>query len=105
MKIYTRVVLDMTSDFAVLREESFEYDGPLVLCGGGGGGGKGGKTPTPPPPPAKPATEKDMTEATAGAVDDQQAKMKKFAGQAGSVMTSPLGAAAPAQPQKTLLGQ
>ena len=37
-KIYTRVVIDMDS-MAVLSEDSFEYDGPLALCGGGDDGG------------------------------------------------------------------
>lgn len=39
MKIYERVVLDMNGQ--VLEEESYEYDGPLELCGGGGGGSTG----------------------------------------------------------------
>lgn len=36
MKIYTKVVMSM-ADGAVLEEESYEYEGPLALCGGGGG--------------------------------------------------------------------
>lgn len=47
MKVYTRVVLDMTDpDLAVLEEESFEYAGPVSMCCGGdddksSGGGSG----------------------------------------------------------------
>lgn len=33
MKIYTRLVLDGSG--SVLEEESYHYDGPLALCGGG----------------------------------------------------------------------
>lgn len=36
MKIYTKVVIDMDT-LDTLEEESFEYDGPVALCGGGGG--------------------------------------------------------------------
>lgn len=35
MKIYNKIVLDMNT-WEVLEEDSFEYDGPLALCGGGG---------------------------------------------------------------------
>jgi hypothetical protein len=38
MKIYTKLVLDM-STLEVLEEESFEYDGPLALCEGDSDGG------------------------------------------------------------------
>jgi len=33
MKIYNKLVLDMTT-WEVIEEDSFEYDGPLALCGG-----------------------------------------------------------------------
>ncbi len=35
MKIYNKIVLDMQT-WEVLEEDSYEYDGPLALCGGGG---------------------------------------------------------------------
>jgi hypothetical protein len=35
MKIYTRVVVEMFT-WKVLEEESYEYTGPVALCGGGG---------------------------------------------------------------------
>jgi hypothetical protein len=35
MKIYTKVVIDMSSG-AILEEESHDYSGPVALCGGGG---------------------------------------------------------------------
>ncbi|WP_031485687.1 hypothetical protein [Maridesulfovibrio frigidus] len=38
MKIYTKVVIDMATG-EVEHEESFEYNGPVALCGGSGGGG------------------------------------------------------------------
>lgn len=102
MKIYTRVVFDMET-LQVLEADSFEYEGPLALCGGGGGGGKG-KSPSVPPPPPKPATGKDATAATTEAVDDQQRRAKRNLGQMGTVLTSPLGAQATQQQGKTLLG-
>jgi len=37
MKIYTKVVFDMET-LETLSEESFEYSGPLALCGGGPSG-------------------------------------------------------------------
>ena len=42
MKIYTKLVIDMTTD-KILEEESFEYNGPVAYCGSSGGGG--GSTP------------------------------------------------------------
>lgn len=104
MKIYTRVEMDMASG-AVTHEESFEYEGPVVLCGGGGGGGgKGGSAPSPPPTPAKPATGREATAATTEAVDEQQRRVKASLGQQGTILTSPLGAQATNQQGKTLLG-
>ena len=39
MKIYTRIVMDLTQDdLPVLEAEGFEYDGPLALCWGVGAG-------------------------------------------------------------------
>jgi len=43
MKIYTKLVIDMTTD-KILEEESFEYSGLVAQCGSSGGGG-GGSTP------------------------------------------------------------
>ena len=42
MKIYTKLVIDMTTD-KILEEESFEYSGLVAQCGSSGGGG--GSTP------------------------------------------------------------
>lgn len=40
MKIYTRIVLDMTQDdLPVIESESYEYDGNVAMCWGGKGGG------------------------------------------------------------------
>ena len=102
MKIYERIVLDW--DGAVLEEESFEYTGPLALCGGGGG--KKPKTPEPPPPTPKPAVAKDVTAAATEAMNEQDTRRKRYMGQAGTVLTSPLGASGgPAPTGKTMLGQ
>ena len=38
MKIYTKIVMDIDT-LEIIEEESYEYDGPLALCGGGSGGG------------------------------------------------------------------
>ena len=101
MKIYERIVLDW--DGAVLEEESFEYTGPLALCGGGG---KKPKTPAPPPPTPKPAVAKDVTAAATEAMNEQDTRRKRYMGQAGTVLTSPLGASGgPAPTGKTMLGQ
>ena len=101
MKIYERIVLDW--DGTVLEEESFEYTGPLALCGGGG---KKPKTPEPPPPTPKPAVAKDVTAAATEAMNEQDTRRKRYMGQAGTVLTSPLGASSgPAPTGKTMLGQ
>ena len=100
MKIYERLVMDW--DGNVLEEQSFDYQGELALCGGGGGKGK---TPEPPPTPPKPATEKGTTAAANEAVADQDAKRKKYMGQQGTILTSPLGAAPAPGQGKQLLGQ
>lgn len=105
MKIYERIVMDW--DGTVLEEQAFEYEGPVALCGGGGGKGS---TPSPPPPTpkpatAKPATAKDVTAAATEAVNEQDAKRKKYMGQQGTILTSPLGAAPNAPTGKQLLGQ
>ena len=42
MKIYTKVIIDI-ENMEVVDEESFEYEGPLSLCGGSGGGGASGE--------------------------------------------------------------
>ena len=102
MKIYERIILDW--DGAVLEEESFEYTGPLALCGGGGG--KKPKTPEPPPPTPKPAVAKDVTAASTEAMNEQDTRRKRYMGQTGTVLTSPLGASVgPAPTGKTMLGQ
>ena len=101
MKIYERLVMDW--DGNVLEEQSFDYQGELALCGGGGGGK--GSTPSPPPTPPKPATEKGTTAAANEAVADQDARRKKYMGQQGTILTSPLGAAPAPGQTKTMLGQ
>ena len=100
MKIYERIVMDW--DGAVLDTQFFEYEGPVALCGGGGGKGS---APSPPPPTPKPATAKDVTAAATDAVNEQDAKRKKYMGQQGTILTSPLGAAPNAPTGKQLLGQ
>lgn len=38
MKIYTKIIIDISSG-DTLYEESYEYEGDIAKCGGGGGGG------------------------------------------------------------------
>jgi hypothetical protein len=38
MKVYERIVISIATG-AVLEEQSFDYSGPVALCGSGGGGG------------------------------------------------------------------
>src|SRR5438552_4043112 len=67
MKIFTRVVMDW--DGKILESESFDYDGPLALCGDAGlmgeGGGtavaEGGGAPEPAPEP-EPSPEPEPVE-------------------------------------------
>lgn len=99
MKVNTRTVLDW--DGNILEQDSFDYNGPVAMCGGGGKG----SSPTPPPPPVKPATGKDVTANANAAVEDQAKKAKKYLGQQGTILTSPLGTAPARQAGKQLLGQ
>lgn len=98
MKISTRIVMDW--DGNVLEETSFDYQGDVALCGGGGK-----STPSPPPPTPKPATAKDVTAAANSAEEDQRNRAKKYLGQQGTILTSPLGAAQNESTGKQLLGQ
>ena len=100
MKIFTKVVMNW--DGEVQDQDSFDYEGPVALCGGGGGKGK---TPDVPPTPPKPATGKDVTAAATEAVNAQDEKRRKYAGQQSTILTSPLGAAPVQQQGKTMLGQ
>jgi hypothetical protein len=43
MKIYKKIRIDIETG-AVTHEDSFEYEGPLALCGGGKGGGSQTRT-------------------------------------------------------------
>ena len=103
MKIFERIVMDWGGN--TIEEQSFDYEGPVALCGGGGG--KKPKTPSVPPPAPKPATGKDMTAAATEAEGDQRNRARKYLGQQGTILTSPLGTAPAAQPTggKQLLGQ
>lgn len=42
MKVYNKVVLDMET-LEIVEEDSYEYEGPVALCGGGSGGGGSGE--------------------------------------------------------------
>jgi len=41
MKVITKCIIDIKS-LLVIEEESYEYSGPLSMCGGSGGGGQSG---------------------------------------------------------------
>jgi hypothetical protein len=67
MKIYTKVVLEWNPDtqyYERVEEESYEYEGPLALCGKDGGGDY-----SPPPPP-----DPNVTAAAQGAQDRKTAQ-------------------------------
>jgi hypothetical protein len=102
MKIFERIVMDW--DGNTIEEQSFDYEGPVALCGGGGGGKKP-KTPEVPPPAPKPATGKDMTAAATEAEGDQKNRARRYLGQQGTILTSPMGSAPQQQQGKQLLGQ
>ena len=66
MKIYTEITIDMRTG-VVESEESFEYSGPVAMCGGGGGGGGKGGAPSYSPPAAikqRPAAKTSEAEDT-----------------------------------------
>jgi hypothetical protein len=66
MKIYNKLVLDMNT-WEVLEEDSFEYDGPLALCGGGS---------SEPDPVVPTAEEKALQAAQLAAIQRQEAENK-----------------------------
>jgi hypothetical protein len=105
MKIFERIVMDW--DGNTIEEQSFDYEGPVALCGGGGG--KKPKTPEVPPPAPKPAMGKDLTAAATEAEGDQRNRARRYLGQQGTILTSVLGAARTGQDPtaggKKLLGQ
>ena len=111
MRVYTRIVMDMTKDdIPVIEADPIDYEGPVALCGGGGGGG-GKSAPaqssTPavqaaPPAPVA-ATAKDSTAATAKAVQDQKDAAANSKGIGSTILTSATGADAVGG-QRTVLG-
>ena len=74
MKIYNRVVLDMET-LEVLEEDSFDYQGPVAMCGGG----KSPDIPDPPEPPEppEPRREQDKKSGEPRRVHDKRPEGKK----------------------------
>lgn len=92
MKVITKSVIDMSTG-VVLHEESFEYDGPVALCGGGGGGiGKGApKVPATPEPEKTPTYEAEKDPLAKTVRDSESRKLAQKRGLAGTILTTPLG--------------
>lgn len=68
MKIYDELIIDIESG-AVVSETSHEYDGPLMLCGGGGNA---------PAPPQKTETEKALDVEQLEMIREQRAATKEM---------------------------
>lgn len=88
MKIYNKIVFDMDT-FEVLEEESFEYTGPIALCGGGGGKGGGSAntyTYTYTETPTKQST-KAVSAGASAAASAQREKAAHNRGVAASILT------------------
>jgi len=84
MKIYNKIVWDFET-LEIIEEDSFEYNGPMALCGGGGKGG-GGSTYTYTETPTKQSTKSVSAGATAAAAA-QREKASKNRGVAASILT------------------
>lgn len=103
MKIITKAVYNM-SDWSLIHEESFDYEGEISLCGGGGG--KGSSSPPPPPPPAPPVQKlqtKPVTEAASSARENQKQKSLRAKGIKSTILTKQNDTNS--NSAKTLLGQ
>lgn len=87
MKIYNKIVFDMDT-FEVLEEESFEYTGPIALCGGGGKGGGAANTYsyTYTETPTKQST-KAVSSGASAAASAQREKASHNRGVAASILT------------------
>lgn len=88
MKIYNKIVFDMDT-FEVLEEESFEYTGPITLCGGGGKGGSSADntyTYTYTETPTKQST-KSVSAGASAAATAQREKASRNRGVAASILT------------------
>ena len=101
MKIYERIVMNW--DGEVLEEKSFEYDGPVALCGGGGGG-KGSK---PKVQKAPPVPEPTKTPTSESAAIDNTARRKAVAaaGLSGTNVTGGSLSGQASTQKKSLMGQ
>lgn len=62
MKIYSKIVFD--KDMNVIEEESYEYKGPVAMCGGSPP--PPSPPPAPPPPPPAPSPTPPTTYRTTG---------------------------------------
>lgn len=85
MKIYNKIVWDIET-LEVLEVDSFEYSGPVALCGGGGGKGGGSTEYTYTETPTKQSTKSVSAGATA-ATAAQREKASRNRGVAASILT------------------
>ena len=102
MKIYEKIVLNW--DGEVLEERSFEYDGPVALCGGGGKS----KPKVQPAPPAPEPTKEAVKNAgmnDGGGSSDARRKAQMAAGLSGTNVTGGSLAAGANTQKKSLMGQ
>lgn len=87
MKIYNKIVWDMNA-LEILKEDSFDYTGPVALCGGGGKGGGGSTSAsyqyTEPPSKQSP---KSVSAGVTAASEAQREKASKNRGVAASILT------------------
>ena len=101
MKIYEKVVIDM-STMDVVEEVSHEYEGPMALCCGGGSP----DPPPPPPEPPKPVHPQDVKAETTQVKTEQRRRAAAATGVQAGILTSGLGLAESAKTtKKTLMGQ
>lgn len=85
MKIYNKIVWDIET-LEVLEEDSFEYTGPIALCGGGGKSKSSSVEYTYTETPTKQSTKSVSAGATAAAAT-QREKASRNRGVAASILT------------------
>jgi len=85
MKIYNKIVWDMKT-LEVLEEDFFEYNGPVVWCGGGGGKSGGSTDYVYTETPTKQSSKSVSAGATAAAAA-QREKASRNRGVAASILT------------------
>lgn len=88
MKIYNKIVWDMNA-LEILKEDSFDYIGPVALCGGGGKSSGGSSTSASyqyTETPQKQST-KSVSAGASAAAASQREKASRNRGVAASILT------------------